>query len=330
MKRVIAYKTLAAPLQAQLRERFELVCFDRVGAGEMPGFRAALHDAHGLVGSGLAFTAALLEAAPVLEAIATITVGYDNFDLGALTRRGVLLANTPDVLTETTADTIFALVLATARRVVELDGFVRTGQWREPVGPAQFGVDVHARTLGILGMGRIGQAVARRARLGFGMDVLYYNRSAVPAAEAALGARRVSLEELLARADFCCLVLPLSAETRQLVGAREFALMKPGAIFINGARGAIVDEAALVDALRSGRLHAAGLDVFAEEPLPAGSPLCTMPNVVLLPHVGSATHATREAMDALAVANLIAALEGRPQNVVNPAALAERAGKGRP
>lgn len=183
-------------------------------------------------------------------------------------------------------------------------------------------MNVNAKTLGILGMGRIGQAVARRARLGFGMNILYFNRSPVPAAEAAFDARRLPLDDLLAQSDFVCVVLPLTSATERLIGAREFALMKPSAIFVNGARGRIVDEAALIEALRNGTIHAAGLDVFEREPLPPDSPLLAMENVVALPHIGSATHETRLAMSRLAVENLVAALDGKPQNVVNRAAIA--------
>ena len=249
-------------------------------------------------------------------------VGYDNYDVEYLTQRGIVLSNTPDVLTETTADTIFALILASARRVVELAAFVRTGEWQRGFTSAQYGVNVNSKTLGVLGMGRIGQAVARRARLGFGMKVLYYSRSQVPAAEAAFDARRLPLDELLAQSDFVCVVLPLTSATERLIGAREFALMKPSAIFVNGARGRIVDEAALIEALRNGTIYAAGLDVFEHEPLPPDSPLLTMKNVVALPHIGSATHETRFAMSRLAADNLVAALDGKPQNVVNRAAIA--------
>ncbi|MCB1796819.1 MAG: bifunctional glyoxylate/hydroxypyruvate reductase B, partial [Candidatus Competibacteraceae bacterium] len=178
--------------------------------------------------------------------------------------------------------------------------------------------DVHSKTLGFLGMGRIGQAVARRARLGFNMTILYHNLQPVPEVETAFGARFLPLDEVLRAADFICVVLPLSPETEKLVGAREFALMRPQAIFINGSRGRIVDEAALIEALQQRKIHGAGLDVFEREPLPADSPLLAMPNVVALPHIGSATHETRLAMARLAVDNLIAGLDGeRPRHLAN-------------
>ena len=285
-----------------------------------------MREAHGLIGASVTIDRAMVEPARHLEAISTVSTGVDRFDLDDLTRRGIVLSHTPDVLTETTADAIFALILASARRVVELGTFVREGKWRASIGPAHYGVNVHGKTLGIVGMGRIGQAVARRARLGFGMPLLYYNRSSAPEAEAELGARRVPLDELLAQADFVCIVLPLTAETKGLLGAEEFGRMKPSAILINGARGPIIDEAALIAALRAGTIHAAGLDVFEQEPLPADSPLLELPNVVALPHIGSATHETRYAMAEQAVENMVAALAGRPQNVANPAVLQGRVG----
>lgn len=325
MKKLVIYRELAAPLLVLLKERFDVTYFDNIDADNHAKFAAAVRGAHGLLGTSVTMDRLLLEPARELEAISTISVGYDNFDVDYLTERGIVLMHTPDVLTEATADTIFALILASARRVVEMAEFVKAGEWTRSIGPAHYGVDVHSKTLGILGMGRIGQAVARRARLGFGMNILYAHRRVVPSAETQFDARLLPLDELLAQSDFVCLTLPLTPATRRLIGAREFALMKPGAILINGARGAIVDESALIEALRKGTLHAAGLDVFEREPLPVDSPLLAMKNVVALPHVGSATHETREAMARLAVDNIVAAFEGRPQCVVNPQALAKRA-----
>ncbi len=316
MQKLVVYTAIPEPLLAQLRQRFEVTYFESVNTGNRAAFVSAVHSAHALLGSSVQMDRALLDPARELKAIATITVGYDAFDVDYLSERGIVLSNTPDVLTETTADAIFALVLATARRVVELAEFIKAGEWRESIGAAQFGVNVHSKTLGIVGMGRVGQAVARRGRLGFGMNILYHNRNPAPAAEAELGARLLPLDELLTQSDFVCLVVPLSAATEKLIGAREFALMKRSAIFVNGARGRIVDEAALIAALRAGTIHGAGLDVFEHEPLSVDSPLLTMKNVVALPHIGSATHETRYDMARLAVDNIIAAMAGRPQNVV--------------
>jgi gluconate 2-dehydrogenase len=321
VKKLVVYRTLPKSMLEFLRQRFAVTYMDNVGGDNDPAFAAAVQSAHGLLGASVPIGRSLLAPAQNLEAISTLSVGTDDYDVDYLTQRGIVLTNTPDVLTETTADAIFALILASARRVVELAEFVKAGKWQHSVGPDCYGVDVHGKTLGLVGMGRIGRAVARRGHLGFGMPILYFNRSAAPRAEAELGARRVTLDELLVRSDFVCIVLPLTRDTIKLIGAREFALMKPSAIFINGARGPIVDESALLQALRSGTFYAAGLDVFEREPLSANSPLLTMNNVVALPHIGSATRETRRAMAQLAVDNITAALSGNPQNVVNPAAL---------
>jgi phosphogluconate 2-dehydrogenase len=222
------------------------------------------------------------------------------------------------VLTETTADTGFALILATARRVVELANVVRAGEWTRNVGPGQFGTDVHGKTLGIIGMGRIGEALAQRGHFGFGMPIIYHSHSPKPAVEQRFDAQYRSLPALLQQADFVCLTLPLTAETEGLIGAEAFALMGPETIFINISRGKVVDETALIEALRAGQIRAAGLDVFEREPLDAGSPLLQLNNVVATPHIGSATLETREAMARCAVDNLLAALAGeRPVNLVN-------------
>lgn len=318
---VVLYKGVPPEVRARLAEVFTLSEFEGVDDGTRAEFVAALGRADGAIGVGVNVTAALLDAAPKLKAWATISVGYDAFDVPELTRRGIVLMNTPDVLTETTADTVFALILASARRVVELAELVKAGGWTASLGEAHFGTDVHGKTLGIVGMGRIGGAVARRAALGFGMKVLYSNRSRNEAAERAYGAQHRTLSALLAEADFVVTLVPMSPATERLIGAGEFAQMKRGAIFINAARGKVIDEAALIDALASGHLRAAGLDVFEREPVPVDSPLLTMKQVVALPHIGSATHETRHAMALCAADNLIAALTGEPlKNAVNPQA----------
>lgn len=318
---VVLYKGVPPDVRARLAEAFRLTEFDGVNDGNRAAFMAALGRADGAIGVGLNVGPALLDAAPRLKAWATISVGYDQFDVAELTRRGIVLTNTPDVLTETTADTVFSLILSSARRVVELAELVKAGGWKASLGEAHFGTDVHGKTLGIVGMGRIGGAVARRAALGFGMKVLYSNRSRNEAAEAAYGAEHRALPDLLAQADFVVTLVPLSPATERLIGANEFAQMKRGAIFINAARGKVIDEAALIGALASGHLRAAGLDVFEREPVPVDSPLLTMKNVVALPHIGSATHETRHAMASCAADNLIAALGGGTlRNAVNPQA----------
>lgn len=318
-KQVLLYKVVQPDVLALLQEHFEVTAFDGLGEADTPRFRQALARAHGLIGMYGRIDAAFIAGAPRLEAVSTVSVGYDAIDLPALDARGILLCNTPDVLTETTADTAFLLLLGAARRVQELGQWLREGHWQRPVAQPQYGVDVHGKTLGIIGMGRIGTALARRAALGFDMRVLYTARTARPEAESALGVQRRALDELLEQSDFVCVLAPLTAETRGLIGARELARMKPSAFLINAARGAIVDEPALIEALRAKRIAGAGLDVFAQEPLPADSPLLGMPQVLLLPHVGSATWETRHAMERCAAQNLIDALAGRrPRYLVNP------------
>ena len=320
-KHIVLYKLLQPDVLALLKEHFEVAEFDGLDAATRPDFLAALAEAQGLIGMYGRIDAALIARAPRLQVVSTVSVGYDAIDLDALNTRGILLCNTPEVLTETTADTAFMLILGVARRVAELAQWLKDGHWQHPVGAQQYGTDVHGKTLGIVGMGRIGTAVARRAALGFGMRVLYTARSPRPEADAALGAQRRELDALLGESDFVCVLAPLTAQTRHLIGAAELARMKPGAFLINAARGAIVDESALIAALRTGQIAGAGLDVFEQEPLAVDSPLLVMPNVLALPHIGSATRETRHAMELCAAHNLIDALAGRrPQYLVNPQA----------
>ena len=257
-------------------------------------------------------TAELLDACPDLRAVCTMSVGYNHIDLAACTARGVLVTNTPDVLTESTADFGFALLMATARRMSEGERLLREGRWKSWSWDFLAGSEVHGTTLAILGMGRIGQAIARRGRFGFGMNVIYHNRSRLAAdTEAELGARYLPKDELLRQADHLVLVLPYSAESHHCIAAGELALMKPTATLVNVARGGIVDEDALAAALRERRIAAAGLDVFEGEPR-VNPALLTLPNVVLTPHIASATLPTRVAMARLAADNLVAALTSRP------------------
>ncbi|MFM1854760.1 MAG: hypothetical protein RLZ83_69 [Pseudomonadota bacterium] len=269
--------------------------------------------------------AAVLDANPQLRVVANMAVGYNNFDVEACTARGVLCTNTPDVLTETTADFGFALMLAAARRMAESEHFLRRGEWTRWAYDMFTGSDVHGATLGILGMGRIGQAIARRGALGFGMRVLYHNRSRLPPEqEQPLGARHVDKATLLREADHLVLVLPYSASSHHIIGAEELAQMKRTATLTNVARGGIVDDAALAAALRDRRIAAAALDVFEGEPS-VHPDLLTVPNIVLTPHIASATVATRRRMAELAADNLIAALTGAtPPTPINPQVLARR------
>ncbi|KPQ27954.1 MULTISPECIES: 2-hydroxyacid dehydrogenase [unclassified Halomonas] len=316
--RIVAVRRLSEAQRAALSEIAEVDYFEDVNASNHADFMIALSKAHGLIGGKLELSDAMLAQAPVLQVVATISVGYDHLPLEALNRRGILLCNTPDVLTETTADTAFALIMATQRRLVELSNLVREGGWQAHIGPEHFGVDVHGKTLGIVGAGRIGAAIARRGALGFGMPILYTAASPKSALEQELGAKRCDLNELLSQADIVCLSVPYNADTHHLIDAGALARMKPTAALVNVARGKVVDEPALIEALRSGLIRAAGLDVFAEEPLPTDSPLASMANVVAAPHIGSATHETRDAMAQLAVDNLLGALAGSgPLTAVN-------------
>lgn len=316
--RVVAVRRLSEPQLAALSEIAEVEYFEEVNETNRADFLSALSRSHGLIGGKLELDEAMLAEAPALQVVSTISVGYDHLPLEAMNRRGILLCNTPDVLTETTADTAFALIMATQRRLVELANLVREGRWQAHIGRDHFGVDVHGKTLGIVGAGRIGAAIARRGALGFDMPILYTASSPKPGLEQSLGARRRELEDLLAEADIVCLSVPYNADTHQLIGDDALARMKPTAALVNVSRGKVVDEPALIEALRGGRIRAAGLDVFAEEPLPSDSPLATMDNVVTTPHIGSATHETREAMAQLAVDNLVGTLAGGgPLNAIN-------------
>jgi glyoxylate reductase len=263
---------------------------------------------------------AFLDAAgPGLRVVSNYAVGYDNVDVPACTGRGIPVGNTPGVLTETTADLAWALLMAAGRRVAEGDRYVRVGRWRTWGPQLLLGSDVHGATLGIVGLGRIGQAVARRAA-GFGMTVLYWSRSrAEPGIEREFGATFIELDELLARSDFVTLHVSLNDETRHLIDAAALARMKPSAVLVNTARGPVVDQAALAEALRDRTIAAAGLDVTDPEPIASDDPLLQLENCLVVPHIASASYATRGKMAEMAAANLLAGLRGeRLPNPVNP------------
>jgi len=261
----------------------------------------------------------LMDAAPKLKVISNLAVGYDNIDITEATKRGIQVGNTPGVLTETTADIAFALLMATARRVVEADRHVRKGQWKTWGPMILLGQDIHHATLGIIGLGRIGIEVAKRAR-GFNMNVLYHDVVRNEEAERQLGVKYISeLNELLSTSDFISVHVPLLPGTHHLIGASEFALMKPTAVFINTSRGPVVDQMALYEALRSGKIFAAGIDVTEVEPISTDDPLLTLENVVITPHIASASVHTRKNMAMMAAENLIAGLRGEVlPNCVNP------------
>ncbi len=311
---------------AQLRTRFEV---EENQKDDTPWsaeeLRRRVADKDGVLPTGSdRIDAALLDGAPRLKAVCNIAVGYNNIDLAACSERGVLATNTPRVLDDTTADMAWALLMAAARRVTEAERWLRAGHWKGWKNDQFLGVDVHHATLGIVGMGRIGQAMARRAK-GFSMRVLYHNRNRVPrAVEKQLGAKYATLDRLLKESDFVSLNMPYSPASHHLIGAKQLVLMKPTAVIVNAARGGIIDDAALVEALKDRRIAAAGVDVFEGEPK-FNPGFLGLENVALAPHIGSATRATRTAMATLAMKNLTAVLSGkRPPNLLNPEAWPKR------
>jgi glyoxylate/hydroxypyruvate/2-ketogluconate reductase len=277
-----------------------------------------LTDIDGLLMVGGKIDDELLDCAPRLKVVSNVSVGYNNFDIEAMKKRGVLGTNTPSVLDETVADLVMGLMLAAARRIPELDRYVKEGKWKKGNDEMLFGLDVHHRTVGIIGMGRIGEAIAKRAKFGFDMDVLYYNRTRKIQAEEKHGVEYASMDEVLKRSDFVVLMTPLTPETKHIIGHRQFSLMKDSAFFINASRGPTVDEQALIEALSGGKIRGAGLDVYDQEPVDPNNPLLKMPNVVTLPHIGSATEKTRFEMAMLAAKNLVLGVKGeQPPNLVN-------------
>ena len=309
----------------RLSEHFEVEANPNDETWDKAGLIARLQGKVGVFTTGSErIDAEVLAACPDLRICANMAVGYNNFDVDAMTARGVLATNAPDVLTETTADFGFALLMATARRISESEHFLRAGKWQKWSYDMFAGSDIHGSTLGIIGMGRIGQGIARRGAHGFGMKVIYHNRSRLaPALEAECKASYVGKEELLKTADHVVLVVPYTPASHHTIGAAELALMKPTATLVNIARGGIVDDAALAVALKEKRIAAAGLDVFEGEPK-VHPDLLTVPNVVLTPHIASATVPTRRAMADLAADNLIGYLvHGKPKTPLNPEVVAK-------
>ncbi len=314
---MIIYKKVDRRVVDFVQETCDVKYFENLNTENYPEFLHSLQDAHGLLGSLLKVDKTLLDQAPHLKVVSNISVGYDNLDLPELLERGIVATNTPDVLNETVADTVLGLMLSTARRIPELDHWVKTGQWQSNLESQWFGVDVHHKALGIIGLGGIGAAVAKRAHLGFDMEILYHNRSRNEAAEQKYGATYCSMDELLEKSDFVCLMTPHTPATEKMMGKREFEIMKDSAIFINCSRGKTVDEEALVHALQKGEIAGAGLDVFTKEPIEMDNPLLSMKNVVTTPHIGSATHETRFKMAMLAAKNLVTGLMGdTPPNLI--------------
>ncbi|GAB3061170.1 2-hydroxyacid dehydrogenase [Virgibacillus ainsalahensis] len=318
-KKIIAYERLEKPVLEDLQKNYDVNFFKNIDPTSDPEFLDYLSETEGIIGLGLDVNKGLLERAPHLKIVSNVSVGYNNMDIEQLSKRNIMATNTPGVLTDTVADAIFGILISTARRIPELDHMVKSGQWIESLQPEQYGTDVHHKTLGIIGMGTIGQAIAQRAHFGFDMKILYHTRSRKYDAEKKYEAAYSDLDELLTKSDYVCLMTPLTPETEGLIGKREFELMKKSAIFINGSRGKTVVEQDLIEALKNKEIAAAGVDVFEKEPTDTDNPLLKMDNVVTLPHIGSSTHETELKMSALAAENMKAGLDGKqPPNLINP------------
>ncbi|MDY0255830.1 D-glycerate dehydrogenase [Gudongella oleilytica] len=315
-KAVIAYPVPEEVVEF-VREHCDLKVLDFSKPVNLETIKDEIRDAEGMVILGLRIDDQLLDHTPKLKVASNITVGYNNCDVEAMKKRSVLCTHSPGVLDETVADFVMGLMISAARRLPELDTFTKEGKWVKGDMSELFGRDVHHSTLGIIGMGRIGEAVARRAKFGFEMDVIYYNRSRKEAVEKELGITYKPMDELLAEADFLVTLTPLTAETAHLIGERELDLMKEGSFVINASRGPVIDEEALIKALQSGKLAGAGLDVFEKEPLPKDSPLLSMKNVVTTPHIAAGTHQTMANLAWSAARSMVEVLEtGTSKNIV--------------
>lgn len=308
-KTVVLFSRILPEFEQKLEQQFNVIKINPKLGQIQQQIRDAVRFAHGMIGAGRYLGKTELETAQHLEIISTVTVGYDNYDLDYLKSKQIRLAHTPHVLTETTADTAWALLMSASRRVVELDRWTRAGQWTRTVGEAQYGFDIFGKKLGIIGLGNIGRAIARRGFYGFNMQIAYYARREKPEVAQQFQARYLPLDELLQTSDFVVIAVDLNAETQHLIGERELALMQKHAVLVNIARGAVLDEQALYQALQQKQIFAAGLDVFQQEPL-SQSPLFELDNVVMTPHIGSATEQTRYAMNRLAYENLVGHLYG--------------------
>lgn len=322
METIIAYNRVAKEVIESLKKDYNVHYFKENESIDNPVFLKALKKAVGIIGLEFKGKEDILKHAPHLKIIANVSVGYDNLDIPVLNKRAILATNTPDTLTETTADAIFGIMLATARRIPELHNFLMAGKWDNYLKHDQFGVDLHHKTVGIIGMGNIGKALAKRCALGFDMNVIYYNRSRKEDAEKLYNATFTELDELLKTSDFICLMLPATPETKHIIGKREFDLMKQSAIYINGSRGINNDETALYEALKNNDILAAGIDVYEKEPVDKNSPLLTLDNLVALPHIGPATIENELSMSKRAEQNLRASLNNKtPIDLINPEVL---------
>ncbi|CAD9196568.1 2-hydroxyacid dehydrogenase [Acinetobacter bohemicus] len=317
-KKVVVFSQLDQDVLQSLQAQYHVVVINPKQGDVNEQIREQVKDADAMIGAGRLLNESNLATAQQLKIISSVSVGYDNYDLAYLNQKKIWLTNTPHVLTETTADLAFTLLMSAARKVPYLDQWTKQGHWQRTVGGAQFGHDIFGKTLGIIGLGNIGAAVARRGFYGFNMNILYHNRREKLELAQPLNAKYCALNELLQQSDFIVVAVDLNVESKALIGQSEFDNMQSHAVFVNIARGSVVDQQALIATLKASKIFAAGLDVYAKEPLQE-SELFHLDNVVTLPHVGSATAETRKKMAELAYRNVVDALEGRtPPYIVNP------------
>ena len=316
-QKVVVFSQIDSIILQKLKDRYEVVCIDPKAGDVNQQILKEVADADGMIGAGRLLNESNLKSAKQLKVISTVSVGYDNYDLNYLNQQKIWLANTPHVLTDTTADLAFTLLMSAARQVPHLDAWTKQGLWKRTVGAAQFGLDIYGKNLGIIGLGNIGLAIAKRGFHGFNMNIQYHNRSPKPELAGLVNAEYLEQDELLETSDFIVVAVDLNHESKALIGHDQFNKMKPSAVFVNISRGSVVDENALIEALKQNKIFAAGLDVYQKEPLQA-SALFELDNVVTLPHVGSATAETRFKMAELAYLNLVQVLEGEtPKCLVN-------------
>ncbi|WP_174492950.1 2-hydroxyacid dehydrogenase [Acinetobacter sp. Marseille-Q1623] len=316
-KKVIVFSQIDADVLATLQAQYHVVVINPKMGDVNEQIRQHVVDADAMIGAGRLLNETNLAPAQKLKIISSVSVGYDNYDVAYLNQKKIWLSNTPHVLTETTADLAFTLLMSAARKVPSLDQWTKQGEWKRTVSGAQFGQEIFGKTLGIVGLGHIGEAIARRGFHGFNMNILYHNRREKLELAQPLNAQYRSLKDLLQQSDFVVVAVDLNAESKALINAEAFDLMQKHAVFVNISRGSVVDEQALIDALQQNKIFAAGLDVYQKEPLQQ-SPLFDLENVVTLPHIGSATAETRQKMVKLAYQNLVDALEDRvPRYLVN-------------
>lgn len=316
-KKVVVFSQIDARIQARLAQNYQLVLLNPKDGDINAQIRREVTDADGMIGSGRLLNESNLATAQQLKIISTVSVGYDNYDVDYLNKNKIWLAHTPHVLTESTADLAFTLLMSAARQVPSLDRWTKQGEWKRTAGQAQFGQDIFGKTLGIIGLGNIGAAIAKRGFYGFNMNILYHNRREKLEVAQQFNAQYRELDALLEQSDFIVVAVDLNMASKALIGVKQFSKMQKHAVFVNIARGSVVDEQALIEALQNQQIFAAGLDVYEKEPLQE-SALFQLDNVVTLPHVGSATAETRLKMAELAYQNLVDALENRtPRYLVN-------------